>query len=822
MNNIQQRKYYKIFSGTNQTDGYDNIHLGYEAETTEIILKKDQTTFYHFPFFTGVIPLSTSTLGADGAAAGPIPAMADRIFKKLGNYGKTTPWGNTTQHQDGTWLCSWYYSDFSSKEPIWLDRYYNPGRIAYKEALEGKANFNDYIKNDPIYFDVPSTFIFEPGNYYQYFHRGEETTTEIINSLAGNDKTNLKLNIEDWSCMCPDDPRPTDNSIYNNNITIENFKNEWIVESVDPGYIDRNILSFDNADFIDCRVKYNKSYIPDNDFTISFWVKNKNWKNATSTQLVGNLYQSGFSLFFNNLNYNPFFVIPENFYGHLFHFNIDGEIYLDKNIQYRLGEPVNLSLISINLNAEIIGYDKTNNLLLKYNQLGDILTISQDISGNRVSIQEGDEKCLVLDKDNNVILINTTGTYIFDQDLILQSFNSTLSGGYKELATFNMNGNLIRELSCIDIKFDNLNNKWAIKELNGKQILTFNNNVLPNFTNTLCTNLAIDPNNNLWVLAESNKVYILNTETQEIISNFNIGVESPKIDIKNISFIKHYNRKRNLFTWYTYIYHNNEKTLYQVTLDGEIFKSLFLPSKLNILDPVTALQDKNLLTFNSRGDFTGYEQRRVFHKVLYNKNSQLQFKVSEDSVKEYLPNTIRTLSVPVQYLIDDTWHLITITKQNKNITLYIDNFARDTLNLSNNINFVFKNDLIIGCPNGKNTNINNELKTGSIIWNGAIDSIKIYNYVIKEEYLNFLAENKVIGFDIVWNINTTPLQYIDVIERVFKHRLPGHKSNFFNIKLSGSSIKDHTVRKTIENNIRLAIEKIKPAYTELLRVEWID
>ena len=36
MSDIKQREYYKIFTGTNQEGGYDKIHLGYEAETTEI------------------------------------------------------------------------------------------------------------------------------------------------------------------------------------------------------------------------------------------------------------------------------------------------------------------------------------------------------------------------------------------------------------------------------------------------------------------------------------------------------------------------------------------------------------------------------------------------------------------------------------------------------------------------------------------------------------------------------------------------------------------------------------------------------------------
>ena len=134
MSDIQQRDYYKIFTGTNQADGYDKIHLGYEAQTNEVILKKDTTTFFHVPFFSNIQSLYDSSLVADGATPGPIPAQADRIFKKLGGYGNSTPWGTPTGITDGTWLCSWLYA-VSSEPPQWMDRYYNPGRLAYEEAL---------------------------------------------------------------------------------------------------------------------------------------------------------------------------------------------------------------------------------------------------------------------------------------------------------------------------------------------------------------------------------------------------------------------------------------------------------------------------------------------------------------------------------------------------------------------------------------------------------------------------------------------------------------------------------------------------------------
>jgi hypothetical protein len=817
--NIQQRNYYRLFTGTNQEDGHDKIHLGYEAETTEIILNKDQTASFHMPFFSKPQPINQSTLVADGATAGPIPALADRVYKKLGNYGNTTPWGEPSERHDGTWLCSWLYA-VSSEPPVWLDRYYNPGRLAYREALEGIANFTDYVPNNPIYYDVPSTLILEPGVLYQYFHQGEITTTKITETFAGNDKTRLRLDIEDWSCLCPNNPEPVDKSIYNNTVVVDNFKNEWIISSNDPGYLDRNALSFNNTDFIDCKVIYDPSYTLPEEFTLSFWVNNNNWSLASSTQLLGNLRRGGFGVFYNNLHSNPFFVVPENFYGHLFYFNQDGEFYTEKNTQIIPNSNADPRVVCVNLNSEVISLDVLNKRIIKYNHIGDILTFNRDTLGGLLPLS-GTPMLMTLSGNNDCIVITTTNTYVFDQDLILK-YQTNQAYGHNEQIAFNVEGNLIRELSCIDIKFDSFNQKWTIKEDNS---LYCNNvsvsSILPDIT---CTNLAIDPDNNIWVLNESNNIYKIDPISKTIISTFEVGVQSTGTDHKNISFIKQYNRKTNSFTWYSYIFHNNEKVLYQVTLDGKTVNNTTIPTRLNILDPNTATQDKNLLQFLGRGDFTGYEQRRIFHKLLYNNNHQIQFKIATKSLNRSLPTSIKTFSIPVQYFTNESWHLLTITLKNNQVKIFVDNYLRNADAFPGNVDltYEFKNDLFVGTPCGKTQNYNLEINTDSIIWNGYLDSVRVYDYAIEDKFIAFFIRGKTISTNIEWNIPTTSLQYIEVIDRFFKHRSPGSKSIFFNMRLTGSQITDPKIRQRIEEDIKLAVLQIKPAYTDLLNVEWVD
>lgn len=836
MNNLKQREYYKIFTGTNQEGGLDKIHLGYESDSVEITFKKDYHTYFHVPFFTQVQVLSNNNITGDGATPGPIPAMSDRIQQKLGGYGQNTPWGNPSGKRtftgtpavtsnsnplngftDGTWLCSWLYS-VSGESPQWFDRYYNPGRIAYKEALQGDANFDDYIINDPIFIDIPSTMLLEPGVWYQYFHNGEKSAAEIVNSFAGDDKSKLTLNIENWS------PLPRDTSIYNTSIITQNFKSEWIVNDTTPGTIQKEVLSFKNTDFIDTRVVYSTAYNNPDEYTLTFWAQNDDWQNAPGTQLIGNYNDGGYGVFFNNLKYYPYFVVPETFYGHVFYFNSEGNNYLDKSTQVGSTDNVNTGTssivqVAINSNNETIVADAGNQKrIYKLNHIGDVIATTKNSVGTNYNIT-GIPKLIAIDGKDGCYLITTTDTYYFDKDLIFVSLSAGLGYQDNELIAFDTTGTLVREASCLDLKFDNTNQKWTVKT-NGD--LYCENVSLSGIVNNV-TNIAIDPENNIWALYGTNKIYKINPVSKQIIDSFEIGVDVPS-DIKNISFIYTYDRLADTKEWYALIYHSYEKTLYQVTLNGKIHKTTLIPTKLDIQISPPTIQDKNNLTFNGKGDFTGYEWKRIFHKVLYNNNPQIQFKQAVRRFNTGLPQSVQILSVPVNYLTSDTWHFITCTLQNRTMRIYIDSRLRDELVIPNSyiISNTRKNDLYIGTPCGKTTNLNKEINSTALIFDGLIDKIRFYNYAIKSSFLQIFVRELFLAEDLVWNIPTANLQYIEIVDRFFKHKLPGSKSQFFKIRLAGSQIADTATRQTIETTIRAAVEQIKPAYSELLSIEWIE
>lgn len=821
---IKQREYYKIFTNPNQEENNDKVHLGYEATTTEITFKKDNTTYFHVPYFANTQHIQDSNLVGAGAIPGPIPAGADKIFKKLSEYGNTTPLGKSEQRQDGTWLCSWLYA-LSSEPPKWLDRYYNPGTLSYEEALTQGINLLTYQKHDPVYYDIPSTLTLEPGVWYQYHHQGEKSAAEFVKTFAGNDKSKLRLDIDNWSSGLGE-PLSTDSSIYNNSIIIENFDLNFVDKETSPGYVDRNILSYDNNKFINCQVAYKDFYNLNNEFSVVLWTKSNDWSQSPSTQLLGNLYNGGYSLFFNNLKYYPFFVVSETTYGHFFLFNQEGLIYNEKNSQIIYGQSTNFFNVHINDESQIVAVEGPPSdtaassiyKVYKFNHLGELLAVTRDNDNNTMTLA-GIPKLSILDKDNNTIVITTSGTYTFDSDLIFVNYLSSQPYNSNEQICYNQNGTLIRQTNCIDIKFDSNNTKWHI-DLAGK---VYNNNIqFPGIANA--TNIHIDPNNDIWILAGTNDVYKIDTTTKQIKTTFKVGVDQPDMltEIKNISFIYTYTRSTGSKIWYALIYHSNEKTLYQVTLDGLIKQSIYLPQKLNILEPKTALQNKDTLSFTSKGDFTGYEWKRIFHNVLYKNKPQLQFKIATKEPISSEKTILYKVTVPVDYLENNEWHLFVVTFKDRKLKLYIDNYFRDSIEISPelSVNYFYKNNLHIGCPTGKSENLNKELNSQSLIWDGYIDSIRVYDYAIDETFIQYFIKEKIQGDDIVWNLVTAPLQYVESIDRFFKHRVPGYKSNFFKLKINQTEITDFNLRQAIENDIRAALLEIIPKNTELLSIEW--
>jgi hypothetical protein len=285
---INLRDYKSLFTGSHQLLGDDNISLGYEAYTTDIVLKADSVTYFHVPqtlYPFKQVNIAESGLIEAGAIAGDHPVKSDEIFKKLASAKYTSPFGNTVEETNGTFLCSWLSGSGNIKAtPIWVDRYYNPSRITfinaltaqslqaitYSTAFDGLVNAAGKLTDTDEVFDVPSNLIFEPGCYYAYHHYG-----------------------------------PSDVSNYINTFT------PYLVERDFPKYYFVNGASANNGQLLGDEYNFtgdnyaitnSLTGIQDsNQFTMSFDMYNNDWTKPFGNQIIGNLLNDGFGIFNENV-----------------------------------------------------------------------------------------------------------------------------------------------------------------------------------------------------------------------------------------------------------------------------------------------------------------------------------------------------------------------------------------------------------------------------------------------------------------------------------------------------------------------------------------
>lgn len=284
---VNLREYKALFTGSNQALGNDNVTLGYESYTTDIVIKADKVTYFHvpqtiYPFIQ--LNVNDSGLIQAGAIAGDHPIKADKIFKKQANARTTSPFGAASDESNGSFLCSWLSGSADlTVPPTWVDRYYNPSRVSYITALtsrslkavtyttvfEGYVNAAGMVSSTDEVFDVPSNLTFEPGVYYAYYHYGNTGVSNYIKTLTPylvEQDFPKYLNI-DGSSAITDQVQGSEYSFNGSTYAVTN-----------------SLTGIQDS----------------NQFTICFDMFNQDWSKPFGYQILGNLINDGFGIFNQN------------------------------------------------------------------------------------------------------------------------------------------------------------------------------------------------------------------------------------------------------------------------------------------------------------------------------------------------------------------------------------------------------------------------------------------------------------------------------------------------------------------------------------------
>ena len=800
-----RRSYEKIFTGTNQDGGYENVYLDYIAKTKIFNFETDKNTKFFYPIFAEKLHIQNSGLIEDGAIAGKIPFESDKVFLNKIDYSEIIPITDNLPQQsftkyDSTWACAWL-SGNEKNEKIWIDRYYNAAYYTYDAALTSYRSY--YEKYDPskdYVWDEPSKMYFEPGVRYSYHRIGEETLKSYINSYLNYNNFSgdtLLLSVTSWNS---NDIK--DESVYNHNGTLfynkkDNLKDTYLVMDGE-----------NHAVFPATETLLNTEQ-----FTVNLWINVKNWKKIEGKQIFGNFYDSGYGLLNGSSLTAPVFTLSEN----------TSALAITSNYKINIINTTPLDILT-NRENKIIQrlsnfdcwiFDCYNLVATKYDIEGKILRITNNSDVlkqylNEITQVEMDEyeNLYLFDKNTkNVVILNPSGEFLNYQYLNSQGFH------------INKDSDIIKtdsDISAIDnndILWEALgNNLYKDKKIYG--------------TIGSINQLSVDSLNNLWILHDQDKVTKLNTDKDAFEFTSRLGIRTNVPENKSlIAFIKENKTVRTIN--FLRIPKNTVGDMHDVAVIVDIFENqcyvMSQSGKLLNKIPLKSFTENPKYKFYAEGDFTGYQYLRKFE----NSGSYFswKFKIAQPNS---LDSKLYNLNYPTENLFNG-WHQFTFVFNSNEgyakslidgIEVQKVEFEKDMYS----IYFDYRSNLLLGAASIKNKVLTDVLNLNeSYKFVGDVSKLSIHSIALTNNQIRSLHNINTFGDKIKplnWNISVGERNYIEKITHWFKMQLPGSKSKYFNIKIHNLNLNDNQ-KSIFENTLKNVINKISPSYTNLNKIDWL-
>lgn len=796
-NNWVRREYDKIFTGTNQYGGYENVFLGYRGKTQKTTLKKDKLNHFFYPFTAPRVSIHDSGLGQDGAYAGEIPFESDRLYINQIDYSElipSTPLVSSVSRFDGTWACAWL-SGNSTGESIWLDRYYNSAYYTLDQALSAATKvYNPKIVNSETnVWDEPSQIFFEAGLRYAYYRVGEQTLSSYISAYDidfRNPKGSKVLHVNQWNSNPLKDETP--------------YKNDAVLFYTDNQNLKTTHLVLDGKNH--ALFSTNETLLNNSRFTTNLWVNVDDWTDIHGEQIFGNYYNSGYGLINDSALTAPTFTISENIGG------------TNTTLNYRLlvidsvkSNPFNNQenrIIQKLPNFDYWIFDCINLIGRKYDIEGKFLSITDNsvISTHiskisQVEIDSEQNLYLYDSSVKKIVKLDPTGVYVNNYTITGSSFQLDLSDAIVDCYGTH---------SAIDSK----NNLWQIVGGN----LYKNEQIYGNIGSV--QQISFDGLDNLWILHSQDTVSKLDINTNEFVFSIRIGIRSnlPQDPCIIASLPENY---RTIDFLRTPDKINRDVAVIIDTYDNEVYILTQSGKLLSKLDLTAFISEPNF-KFYAQGDFTGYQYLRK-----YGSNSKAlawKFKISKS---DGTSPVYHSLTYPTNNLYRG-WHMFSFVfdSQTGSAKYYIDSVLVDSIQFEKdvyNIKFDYKSTLLLGASNIKNKVLNDVIGIqNGYKFLGSVADLRIYTKPLTQNQLRAIYQVSPFSeplSDLYWNIPVGERNFIESINHWYKMQITGSKSKFFNIKIHNLNV-DDTLKAVIEESIRNAVKKIIPSYTALNDIHW--
>ena len=866
------RNYSKLFTGSNQENGYESIYMNYESGVHQVLLPADKLTYFHAP--QNLTPytklnINDTFLYRIGAIPSDTPIKSDKIFKEArksrNNIQNRLVPKNTELY--GTWLCSWLSGNSDPGViPIWVDRYYNPDFYTQSEALSaGIITPVLYVDNFTYktqvigataehirIYDKVSDLTIEPGILYAYHHVGEGNSQRVIDSLSNNLLTkNLyqyrQNNMVDKAVKYDyDGPTHTMSS----GATHTGYKHTPKSIEVLPSY-DFNADSYGST----ASVSHQGS------FTLSFWMHCTNWGDPFGNQVIGNFLMDGFGVY--NKDYiTPLIMIPSD--KHVLVYNSEFEYLQTFNLEKKIAHFTKKG------NLENFWIVDDSNSIYEYAANG---TVKNKITDASVSTKAASSPIADIDiKDSTLYVLFTppmtgdlsdahyfkydmssktsgyTGTFhgtkIWNYDAAISPASGasifavtngvSASTGHIVLIhdslsartsdTHNVSGSIPLGTTCM---VDNSGNPWSLQ---GNKIYTYDPVVSSNITalssQHIIESIGCDSSNNIWVLHSNIKATKLNNERKHVFTTTLSGLSSAVVYNRNIDFISEFDSEGN---YKEFCFTTNQSIsgckFVRISLDGaDVSEINALSGTSPITSPITffntpmsacktstghsyirrhARDDQQQIKaklklsrqYNASTTTESYDTYTLTYNVSSFKPGWAHFAIAFNAEKGLYEMYINTTKVASQSIPQGAYSKS--DPLNRPLTVgaapfYTKSFLAEHLNQSTRYL----------CKNLKIKNI--------YLYSTALDY-----FDIKQHY----DVNQPVS-TIKWNIPMGQRNYLDTIERTFSFKVPGRRSELYDVNVYNTQLTDYNLKKDIETFIIENVESNVPAYTKLHSIMW--
>jgi hypothetical protein len=784
-NETTLKEYESLFLGGYRELGYDKINLGYSIHTQPYFFKSGKTTYFHVPhdiFPYDRLNINSSKLAECGAVGGNNPLNSDKIWKKLKDYKKTSPYSVPQEENTGQWLCTWLSAGKPTDRPIWMDRYYKPSKTTPFQALSAitseiiyKDSFGCLDLKDDI-SDVKSSLTFEKGCYYAYMHFGKEDYYNLITASLSSKIKETHL----------DEYQKTNFS------DLDSIGGEYEFNGESYGYIDS-----------DKKFEYNIA-------TFNFFAEKENWEEPSGNVIFGNYVNNGGFSFRNYILNTPYVVLKSN--------STTIDILNSDFLKIDEITTGNISLCAIK------GISRRNGFQNIHIITDDFHLFEMDLKGTIVDSNSAIKTKLNLENSDEIYSITNDKDYCYV---------STSSG----IAAIDLSNNEIStksvHLSVGDITdtYNILaNDNGKIYEIYGNNPIIRNDVIFYSSGNLIKTYYTASSSLSTFIQTNSAiDCYSVNKNKEiDIISKNKLSVYSERkikseiilesfaeysLSAKQISYFEKFEYGKLIKT--KLIYCENSKESYMIELDSSGTQTLKkFDKKYELVPSLSDVSNYNHNTqyyYNTYGENTYSFEVEILNKVNIEDQLNLHFIINSKD----LSTGIHHFSFSVDcYNGVSNFYLDGLLYESKR-------FKEKKYTLSN----TFNGRIFYGCDpyfNGIPTFKYFKEKSNFTYANLKISENYILNDVLDRFEILYFYNQKFPPNDLKYDMPCGKRSFIDNIEKTFNFNAPMFKSNYFGINIINSGIKYEDIKEDMERYIMEKVSEYLPIYTKLQKFEWLD